>query len=146
MKRSNPLRLSKRGSLFENSNMAGFYFNDMEERMSKKGRPRLFRSSPSSNIRLRLSKRSREARAGRRLQIKRYFANIFSGTRNQHEPMVIRLSKLQLGQILFNKRGTRSKVSTTENWILTSSFRSRFETFLSIRAVRYFKHPQSSEN
>merc|ERR1711874_1360 len=93
MKRSNPLRLSKRGSLFENSNMAGFYFNDMEERMSKKGRPRLFRSSPSSNIRLRLSKRSREARAG---------------TRNQHEPMVIRLSKLQLGQILFNKRGTRN--------------------------------------
>ena len=74
MKRSNLLRLSKRGSLWENSNMAAFYFDDMGERMSKrgtfqlskKGVPRLFRSFPSSNrrMRLRLSKRSSEARAG----------------------------------------------------------------------------------
>ena len=75
MKRSNLLRLSKRGSLWENSNMAAFYFDDsMGERMSKrgtfqlskKGVPRLFRNFPSSNrrLRLRLSKRSSEARAG----------------------------------------------------------------------------------
>merc|ERR1711997_783882 len=102
MKRSNPLRLSKRGSLSENPNMAAFHFYDLGERMSKKGTvrlskkgvPRFFRGSPR-NIRLRLSKRSIEAGAG-------------AGTGNQHEPMVIRLSKLQLGQILFNKRGTRN--------------------------------------
>merc|ERR1712087_633872 len=94
MKGVNPLRLSKRGSLSENPDPATFLFNDTGEmrskkgifRLSKKGIPRLFRGSPSSNIRLRLSKRSME------------------GTRSQLEPMVIRLSNLQLGQILFNKR------------------------------------------
>ena len=68
---SNPLRLSKRRPLSENPRMAAFYFNDTGERgwkgmvrLTKKGVPRLFRSSPSSNIRLRLSKRSIEAGAG----------------------------------------------------------------------------------
>ena len=72
MKRTNPLRLSKRGSLFENPNTAATYFTDLAEimskrgivQLSKKGVPRLFRGSSSSNIRLRLSKRSIEAGAG----------------------------------------------------------------------------------